>query len=284
MEVHAPDQTPFFEWREAPAMNYAVLGDPVAHSLSPRMHAAAMAACDIDATYMAVRVPAGELEPALDHLHSQGCVGVNCTIPLKAEAREWAQSRGGLVGWELDSFPGASVNTLNLESQQGISTDEPGFMKTIQAFGLKPCPVIVLGAGGSAQAIVPRLIRDGFEVRAWGRTLSKWLDFRAASSLDFEIAQRPEIAGCELIINATSTGLTGERLDLNWSEAPKSALAYDLAYTTGLTPFLAEASGRGLKVMDGRPLLVEQGALSFEWWHGIMAPRNEMREAIFGNS
>lgn len=284
MEVHAPDQTPFFEWREAPPLDYAVLGDPVAHSLSPRMQSAALKAAEIDATYMAVRVPAGELEMALEHLHSQGCVGVNCTIPLKSEARAWAHSRGGLVGWELDSFPIASVNTLNLESQQGISTDEPGFMKTIQEFGLKPCPVLVLGAGGSAQAIVPRLIRDGFEVRAWGRTLSKWLDFRAAAGIDFEIVQRPEIGGCELIINATSTGLTGERIDLDWNEAPKTALAYDLAYTTGLTPFLSEAYQHGLKVMDGRALLVEQGALSFEWWHGIMAPRKEMREAILGNS
>ncbi|MFM9873664.1 MAG: shikimate dehydrogenase family protein, partial [Fimbriimonadaceae bacterium] len=134
----------FYEWRDVPEGDYAVLGDPIGHSLSPRMHSAAYDALGLDLVYSAVRVPYGEFFEAMDRLRALGYKGVNCTVPLKELAFDWCPSFLGLAG-EL-----GSVNTINLVTQQGTNTDLPGFLKVCEEFGVgSGARVLILGAGGT---------------------------------------------------------------------------------------------------------------------------------------
>lgn len=264
------------EWREAPRADYAVLGDPVSHSLSPAMHRAAYRALGLDLRYEAIRVPEREFAEALDHLKALGYQGVNCTVPLKTEAFRWAR----LVE-PFDQKLGV-LNTLRLEDRAGINTDAPGLLETLEEHGVGPSrPVLVLGAGGTAASAVPALVGRGFRVRVWNRTSSRVRDLcdRVGSSLA-TVAEHPDPSGCGLVLHTTSAGVRGDSPPVRWDRAPKDLLAYDAFYTHGLTPFLLGASEHGLRCLDGRALLAAQGALSLEWWLGKIAPRTAMLEAI----
>src|SRR3954463_14972516 len=131
-----------FEWRDAPKANFAVLGDPISHSLSPRIHQAAYDALGLKYKYVPIRVDQGELLEALDHLTLLSYQGVNLTQPLKEAGAKWARSPEAFV-----KKIGAS-NTLNLLDGSATNTDSPGFMDTLPAIGIwAPAPALVLGAG-----------------------------------------------------------------------------------------------------------------------------------------
>lgn len=273
------------EWRSALPSDYAVVGDPIEHSRSPLMHSAAYAALGLDLTYQAVRVPLEEFEEAVSHLASLGVKGINCTLPLKGSARAWALARGGLKGAEIGCEPGPnSVNTLNLIDQTGISTDEAGFMALVKEAIPEGKPkILILGAGGTGRALAYRLIKEGWPVFLWNRTPGKWeaaLDSMPGPAV---IQFKPNLKEIEVVVNATSTELNGERLDLDWSQTGGDVLAIDLLYGKE-TSFLHEASRSGLMTRDGSVMLMEQGALSFEWWLNQPAPRSAMLHAIHGHS
>ena len=208
-------------------------------------------------------------------LRDAGCRGANVTLPLKQEAYGWALAREGL-GKVLDQAPVVSANTLDLQKSMAISTDELGFLRSLP--DEKPGTCLVLGAGGSAQALLIRLAWAGWKVRAWNRTITRLHQLDCAWGLGLLILDGPDPSGCSMVVNATSASLMDEELPIAWSRAEPGALAYDLAY--GASPFLESARAAGLKTQDGRRMLMEQGALSFEWWLGIPAPREAMLRAI----
>lgn len=258
-----------YEWQEAPAADFAVIGDPVAHSRSPQMHEAAYRSLGLDLSYVALRVPEGEVEDALDHLHDLGYKGVNVTIPHKAEAKKWARPD------EWATKIGV-VNTLDLGSRNATNTDGPGFLDTLQEFTFpKGASVLILGAGGSGRAVAAVLPSAGFEVSVWNRTPQRAQDL--AREFGLKVVDLLT-ANYDLIVNTTSVGLKQDRLPMDWDAVRLSTVAYDLVY--GKTPFLEEAGARGLRTLDGKELLVAQGARSFEFWLGIEPPREVMREAI----
>jgi shikimate dehydrogenase len=114
----------------------------------------------------------------------------------------------------------------------------------------------------------------------WNRTSSR--ASRLVEQYEFQsvVVDEPDLDGFNLIVNSTSASLGGNRLPLDWSKAESSALAYDLAYGDGPTPFLADAAEQGLVIQDGRRMLMEQGAAAFEFWWDIPAPRDVMMAAI----
>lgn len=269
------EEVEVFEWRDVPSGDFAVLGDPVGHSLSPRMHEAAYRVLDLDLTYRAVRVPYEDFGEAMDRLRSLGYQGVNCTVPLKEVAFEWCPSFLGLAG-EL-----GSVNTINLVTQQGTNTDLPGFLKVCEDFGVgSGARVLILGAGGTARSLVVGCSRAGMDVWLWNRSVDRRdrlvgeMDGRVSGVMD-----SLEVNGFDLVVNATSASLSGVDLGVNW-EGGSRALAFELAYGNKLSPFLVSARDAGLRVIDGFPMLVEQGALAFEYWLGKAAPREAMLRAV----
>ncbi len=264
-----------FRWREAPDGEFAVIGDPVAHSLSPRMHESAYKELELPYRYHAVHVAPGEVDQALHRLTGLGYRGVNVTVPHKEEALAWAANAEPLARRVR------AANTLLLADRACINTDAPGFLDTLADFKPKRRTALLLGAGGSARAVAVALAEAGYDLAIFNRTQSKaealvaGLDLRGARILD---AADP--AGCALIVNTTSASLQNDELPIQWDRAEPGALAYDLMYRAEQTPFLVAASRRGLRTRDGLGMLVAQGARSFEWWLGIAPPRDVMLRAI----
>lgn len=265
--------TEFSEWRDAPKADFAVIGDPIHHSLSPSMHMAAYSALALPYRYVAVHVVPGEVGEALEHLRSLGYQGVNVTVPHKAEAMKWA------IGTEdrLSGLIGAA-NTFNLERRTCINTDGPGFLETLGEFVFQDRTALILGAGGSAQAVGSAMSEAGWRLRIFNRTESRAREM--AAGLKADVVREPDLRGVELVVNTTSAALKGESLPIDWARASHELVAYDLMYGKEPTPFLAGAASRGLRTIDGLDLLVAQGALAFEWWLGVPAPRSVMREAL----
>ena len=259
-----------YPWRDAPQAQFAVIGDPVDHSRSPAMHTAAFAVLGLPYRYVAIHVPVGEVAAALDRLKEAGYRGTNVTVPHKEEAMGWCRHVDGFCEQVQ------AVNTIDLRRRAGINTDANGFLATLENVPVRAA--LLLGAGGSARSIARALVRDGWTVRIWNRTREKAVALARLAGA--AIIDDPDPTGASLLLNTTSASLAGEELPVLWENAPKDALAYDLAY--GSSPFLATAAARGLATKDGLPMLVEQGALSLEWWTGETAPRDVMTKAVVG--
>jgi shikimate dehydrogenase len=220
----------------------ALVGHPVAHSLSPRMQNAAFAARGLDWAYVACDVPPERLEEAVRGLVALGFAGANVTIPHKHAAAAIC-----------DEAEGDAVNTLVFDGSTivGFNTD-----KEIVA-GLESERTCLIGAGGASQTLLPGLTG---EVRTFSRS-TQW---------------PPDATGCDLIVNATPVR------DELLVEPRKGQVVVDLAYAAdaGPTKLVKAARAAGCTVIDGREALVRQGAAAFELWTGIAAPTDVMRNAI----
>lgn len=256
------------EWRDAPPGDFAVLGDPVKHSRSPRMHTAAYKALGRSWRYNAVRVPLSEFDEAVVHLARLGYRGVNCTVPLKEAAFRWAG--------EVDATTRriGAANTLRLADRHATNTDAPAFVNTFAGEG----PVLVLGAGGTARAVLVALDEAGVRTFLWNRTRAKAEALVESLRVAADVIEGPHLAGMRSVVNTTSASLQGEALPIDWSMAGAGTLVYEAAY--GPSPFLDAARAHGLEAVDGLPLLVEQGALAITWWTGVEPDRSVMMEAV----
>jgi len=223
--------------------NVALLGQPVAESLSPRMQNAAFDAAGLDWEYVLWEVSPSELRDAVARLVSEGFAGANVTIPHKRAVVE-----------RCDEAEGDSVNTLVFRDNRvlGYNTD-----KEIVA-GIDAQRVCLIGAGGAAQALLPALAG---EVRVFSRR-GEW---------------PPDASGADLVVNATPV-----RDELLVQPRPEQAVV-DLAYFADGRPtelVLAAREAGCRLVVDGLEALVRQGAASFELWTGREAPVDAMRAAL----
>ncbi len=266
-----------------------VLGWPVAHSRSPAMHNAALAALGMnDWRYQLLPVPPERFLETVRALPEAGFVGANVTIPHKHAALALADTAG-----EGTRAIGAA-NTLMFAADGTIAaenTDAPGFLA---ALGVSPrdMSALVLGAGGSARAIVWALREAGArEVSVWNRTPERALAL--AREFGVRAATVPEVA--DVLVNCTSVGLEPEPAGLKQSATETHGLnlpavtfdqvgnysyVVDLVYRSSPTPLLAAARSHGTHVVSGLEVLLAQGALSFELWTGIAPPLEIMRRAL----
>ncbi len=261
------------EWRDAPDAEFAVIGDPVSHSLSPVMQMAALRALGRSERYVPLRVPKGEVAEAVTSLCAKGYLGLNVTVPLKEEAFSLFDCAADPVA----SVCGA-VNTLDNINKTSANTDGPGFIDSLADDLTPTSEALILGAGGTAKAIALVLHLAGYNVHVFNRTRQRAVQLALELGSRITVADTPDIAGKTLIVNATSASLEAASLPLDWANADKLALAYDVAY--GESPFLQEAASHGLRTLDGKELLVAQGARSLKFWLGVEAPRDVMRQAI----
>jgi shikimate dehydrogenase len=259
-----------------------VCGWPVAHSRSPQMHEAALRAVGLrDWRYLRLPLPPELFAETVAALPAAGFRGVNVTIPHKEAALTLAD-----VASEAARAIGAA-NTLTFEEGRIVAsnTDAPGFLDALPpGRQVKGARALVLGAGGSARAVVWALLAAGAaDVAVWNRTPQR------AAALATELGARA-VAGAgpldapEIVVNCTSVGLAGEEapfkaLPVRADDLGAGKLVVDLVYRDGGTRFLEAARTRGADVVDGLEILVAQGAASFERWTGRAAPRSIMREA-----
>lgn len=255
------------------AARYGVVGWPVGHSRSPAMHRA------LGLDYQLLPVPPERAEATLRALPGSGFAGVNVTIPHKDAALRVAHTASDAAreigaANTLIYGPGGEIHAEN--------TDAPGLLAAIA--GRPDRSAVVLGAGGSARAVVWALRSTGCEVRVWNRTA------RRARELTAELGGAPleladgELPAADLLVNCTaaeldrsSSGMTA--LPLAVDHLARYATVVDLAYKPGGTALSAEAAVR-TEVVDGLEILVQQGARSYELWTGHRADLVKMRAAV----
>jgi shikimate dehydrogenase len=253
-----------------------VCGWPVAHSRSPQMHNAALAAVGLaDWRYLRLPLPPELFEETVRALPAAGFRGVNVTIPYKEAALALADEAS-----DAACAIGAA-NTLAFEAGaiKADNTDAPGLL-TALGESVAGRSALVLGAGGAGRAAAWGLARAGADVAVWNRTPERAVALAAA--VGARAVERAERA--DIVVNATSVGLhdpdvTFKALPIGADELGAGSLVVDLVYRAGGTLFLEAARSGGARVVDGLEILVAQGAASFERWTGKQAPREAMREA-----
>lgn len=255
-----------------------VIGWPVAHSRSPAMFRAAFEACGLDDwSYQRLPLPEEMFEETVRALPASGFVGANVTIPHKHAALALADS----ASESARAIGAANTLTFTPEGIEAENTDAPG---AVAALGRSPADmsVLVLGAGGSARAVVWAMLNAGAaRVSVWNRTPGR------AEVLANELGARAVSTpvSADLLVNCTSVGLqpsasegaTLNQLALTADQVGSYAYVIDLVYRDEPTPLLVAAAAHGAKTVAGLEVLVAQGALSFERWTGLPAPIEAMR-------
>lgn len=247
---------------------YAVIGNPVAHSKSPWIHAEFARACGQDMEYRRIEAPRGGFAAAADAFRAAGGRGLNVTLPFKGDAFRYSQDVS------VRARGAQAVNTLLFSTDiRGDTTDGPGLVIDLErnlGFPLKGRRTLLMGAGGAAQGVVGALLEAGVAALVIAnRTPDKARliaeRFPSASASDYGALSGQTF---DLVINATSSGLSGEELPLPPDVLRKEALAYDMVYGKS-TPFLEAARRAGAQASDGLGMLVEQAAESFLLWRGV---------------
>ena len=245
---------------------YAVIGQPVAHSKSPWIHAQFARATRQDIDYGLIEAPPGGFTRAADEFRASGGKGVNVTLPFKEDAYQYCAQ---LSPRARDA---RAVNTIRFGTETfGDNTDGIGLVRDFAHLGvdLRGSRVLLMGAGGAARGVVGALIEAGvarltIANRNESRAREVATRFRGVSASGYE-ALRPEF---DLVINATSAGLAGQSPGVPPDVLGRAKLAYDMVYGRD-TPFLTAARAAGVRTSDGLGMLVEQAAESFLLWRGV---------------
>ena len=266
---------------------YGILGDPVAHSLSPAMQNAAFAAAGIDAVYVPFPVQADGLEATVGGLFAAGVAGLNVTVPHKEAAARL------VVALRPRARACGAANTL-IRGPRGFvgdNTDGAGLLAALAERGFEPRGrrVLLIGAGGSARSVAHAFARAGVahllvanRTPQRARTLVASLRHRGSRAADLgALADRELLGGLDLIVNSTSTGLgTGSLPHIDFAATPRQLLCCDLVYGAKPSAFLRAAAAAGRRTVDGSGMLLHQGALAFTLWTGRPAPLAVMRRAL----
>lgn len=262
-----------------------VIGCPVAHSRSPRLHGHWLRRYALNGHYVPLHVQPHDFAVALAALPRLGFVGANVTIPHKQAALALADQITPIarrIG---------AVNTLVFTAQgiEADNTDAFGFTQNLLAArpDWRPDRVALIGAGGASRAVIVALLDQGArEIRLTNRSLVRAQDLAGEFGPRVHAhpwAQRHAmLAECDTLVNATSQGMSGNpALDLDLNDLPRQALVNDLVYSPLLTPLLAAAADRGNPTVDGLGMLLHQAAAGFERWFGTKPQVDaELRAAV----
>jgi shikimate dehydrogenase len=266
-----------------------VIGYPISHSLSPRIHNYWLKQHHINVTYEAIEVKPDHLQSFLQEMRNGQFIGVNVTIPHK-------ETTFGLV----DELQGAltsqigAINTVIAKNQKliGANTDDYGFFKNLET--LLPAmrqKAVIIGAGGAARAICLRLLHAGYDIILINRTKE-----RAEALVTHLGSPRIKVMGWEkreealaqasLLVNVTSLGMKGQpELDISLENLPKDALVTDIVYNPIETGLLKQAKAHGNNTVDGLGMLLYQAQMAFNLWFDVLPEvtiqlRNHVLEAL----
>ncbi len=259
-----------------------VIGDPIAHSLSPAIHNAAYRALGLDWVYVGLAVPGGRGREAIRALPALGLAGVNVTMPHKADAAEACDVLTG------DAAALGAVNTVVVRpdgSLLGDSTDGAGFLAELSALGVDPSQsrILVLGAGGAARGIVLALGRAHARLMVAARR-----EAAAAAAADLATGAESHdwrdlttlVARCDVIVNATPIGMNGEPPPFDPALIGPRHVVVDTIYHPAETPLIAAARAQGALAANGIGMLVGQAAAAFTLLTGYDAPLEAMYAAV----
>jgi len=278
---------------------FGLIGYPLEHSLSPRIHEAALKAHELDGKYSLYPVPPfpegeGALNALIDRIRGREITGLNITIPHK-------QNIIPLIDMLTPAAKAiGAVNTVFLNGDRvvGDNTDAPGFWTDVtQVLGKVsrkgshlPPGALILGAGGSARAAAYALLTKGYTLTVAARRQEQALELcDHFSAFENQISARELNEGSmrseqySLVVNTTPIGMF-PKIDISpWSETiplPVGCAVYDLVYNPSETLFIKQARAAGHPAVTGLGMLIEQAALAFELWTSLEAPRGAMMDAV----
>lgn len=262
-------------------LRFAVIGNPVNHSLSPLIHEHFARQFFLNLQYEKLRGQEAFLESQIQTFFQEGGKGMNVTIPFKQQAFELVEVPSPR------SLRSKTVNTLWIEEGRlyGDNTDGIGLIHDLQHYLIpQQKSVLLIGAGGAARAILPSLLDVNAKVTVVNRTFEKVLALKE----DFPEIHYMEFGRIEgqfdIIINATAASLMQENVFLPEIVMQTSALCYDLSYLAqGLTPFTLYAATLGCSVTDGLGMLVEQAAEAFFIWNKLEPNKEEIKQILRKN-
>jgi len=251
-----------------------VIGWPISHSLSPRLHGYWLDTLGIDGRYDAIPIEPDNLERDIRGLIDQGYAGINATLPHK-------ESLVGLAD-RIEPFAErvGAVNTLVFRDGEihASNTDGFGFIENLrqnaEGVDFTGHPAVVLGAGGAARAVIAALQDAGVpDVRLTNRTKARAAELAAELGGNISVidwtARDEALAGCGLVVNTSSLGMKGQPpLEIALDDLPTGALVTDIVYNPLETPLLANAKSRGNPAVDGLGMLLHQARPGFEAWFG----------------
>jgi shikimate dehydrogenase len=253
------------------ALLAGVIGDPVAHSLSPLLHNHWLNELAIDGAYIPLHVRAEHLSDAVRVLPALGFRGWNVTVPHKEamlslvdEADDTAKTIGAVN--TVTVLPGGKLF--------GGNTDSEGFAANLRPHLKRTGKAVILGAGGASRAVVHALQTLGFtDITLTNRTRSRAEEIASIFGKIVSVAEWNDranmLGGADLLVNTTTLGLHGQPpLDLPLAALPAGALVTDIVYVPRITPLLAQASAQGFATVDGLGMLIYQAVPGFRAWFG----------------
>ncbi len=264
---------------------YAVMGHPVSHSRSPQIHALFAKATGQFLTYERMAPELDQFEAAVARFRAEGGKGLNITLPFKERAFALADAQSARAK------AAGAANTLEFRDGQVFAdnTDGVGLVRDLvqnRHATLKQRNILLLGAGGAARGVVLPLLAERparlvIANRTAARALTVLAELKASGTIADDLQDRAEACGLEaipgvqfeIVINATSSSLTGTAPEVPQRVFGAHTLAYDMVYGKGLTPFLKLAQAQGVsRLADGLGMLVEQAAESFYLWRHVFPP------------
>lgn len=288
-----------------------VIGSPISHSRSPQMHNAAISKAGLDFVYVPFHVSADAIDHAINGFRSINVIGINVTLPHKQSVIPFLTS----ISQEADLIGAVNTLTFSDDGIHGENTDAPGFLRAMNENNI-PIPiekdVVVLGAGGSARAIVVALAIAGVKsITIVNRTILKAIVLAeeltekignnyddknleeienntdgtfdtVITGMGFDDKHLPEaIMKCAMLVNTSSSGMDESQpllINQNWLQP--ETIVYDIVYTPPITKLLKAANEKGCQTIEGIGMLVHQGAIAFERWTGVEPCVNTMKNAL----
>jgi shikimate dehydrogenase len=263
-----------------------ILGWPVSHSRSPRLHGFWLARHGIDGAYVPLPVRPERFETAVRSLADLGFAGANVTIPHKEAAFALCDEVAPVAR------RAGSVNTLVFRDGwiEGTSTDGFGFLEAVKAgapgWSAADGPAVVLGAGGAVRAVAAALLDAGCpRLTLVNRTPARAEAIARDLGGPVEVATTPPLTDAALLVNGTSLGMAGEPpLEIDLAPLPPHAVVQDMVYVPLETRLLAAARARGLRAVDGLGMLLHQARPGFEAWFGVAPTVDaELRDHILAD-
>ena len=246
---------------------YFVIGNPINHSLSPKLHNYWLTKNNIKAVYDRKKINQGDLESVISQVKEKKINGINVTVPFKKAVIPY------LDQLSPEAEQTQSVNTIILSNGNlvGHNTDIAGFSRAIEELNLniQNKKIFILGAGGVVPSIIFALKKMSVsQIIVSNRTKKKAEDLKSQFH-SLEIVDWGDIKDFDVIINATSLGLNKESINLDFSKVTNNKLFYDVIYNPEETNFLKEAKRLGNKIENGKLMFVYQAFEAFKLWHGI---------------
>ncbi len=246
---------------------YFVIGNPINHSLSPKLHNHWFKENKIDAVYEKIKIDDNDLKNVIAKCKEKKINGINVTVPFKKKVIPY------LDDLSVEAEQTQSVNTIVFKEGGliGHNTDIVGFEKGIKSlnFNMKDKKILILGAGGVVPSIIFALKKmDVLEISISNRTKQRAENLKILFK-NLKILEWGNMSDFDVVINATSLGLNNEKLNLNFSKAGKNKLFYDVIYNPTETNFLKEGKELGNKTENGSKMFIYQASEAFKLWHGI---------------